>query len=321
MQLISVFLLLFSLLALVGAMLFVAMWQRARRKINLVQILHDGIGHVGVSAVVEYPETSAPLIALLEEEYPRSEAIIVTDMQERLSTFEELLSRYHLIKVNHDYLDGVRALYRSRSRTFRRVVMVDLPMEYRAQAASVGRAVASYDHILYLKGESIVEPNALAYCANVIAMQRPTNIISMQSIAGCGARLERGVAGSSGKRVRLRTNYALAWRRNGVFFALSATILPAAMLFLAFLSGSRMIFASAVITALAVVSFLYLSCRVVTEKGLFRRLDTILRNFCRFLVEKARNFHYLYGKRVQEDDPILERAPVLEQRRNNRRRV
>lgn len=321
MQLISVSLLLFSFLVLAGAILFVAMWQRARRKIGLVQILHEGIGHIGVSAVVEYPETSAPLIALLEEEYPRSEAIIITDMRDKLSAFEELLSRYHLIKVNHDYLEGVRALYRSRSRAFRRVVLVDLPMEHRLRASCIGRAVASYDYILYLTGESIVERNALAYCANIIAMQRPTNVISMQSIAGCNARLERGMTGHSGRSVRLRTNYALAWRRNGVFFALLATLLPAAMLFISFLSGSRMIFASAVITTLAVGAFLYLSCRVVTEKGVFHRLDTILRNFCRFIVERVKNFNYLYGKRAEGDDAVLERVPLLNRRRTNREKL
>ena len=163
MQLISILLFALSLVLLVGAVLFVALWHRTYRKTSLVQLLREDIGHIGVSAIVAYPETPAPLLALLEEEYPHSEAVIITDLQSDNPSFAELLRRYRLVRVNHSHLEGVRALYRSRHRAFRRIVMVDLPMEHREQASDVGRAVASYENHLCLEGESIVERDSLTY--------------------------------------------------------------------------------------------------------------------------------------------------------------
>ena len=80
MQLISILLLLFSVVTLVGALLFVVLWHRSSQKSSMVYQLQESMAHVGISAIVSYPETPAPLIALLEEEYPRSEAVIVTDL-------------------------------------------------------------------------------------------------------------------------------------------------------------------------------------------------------------------------------------------------
>ena len=294
MQLISLLLFLLSLMSLIGAVAFVAMWQRSCRKTTILCHLHESIAHIGVSAVVEYPETSAPLIALLEEEYPRSEAVLITDLQRSHVLFGELIGRYHLIRVNHTHLESVRALYRSRHRAFRRVVLVDLPTEHRDRASAVGAAVASYDYILHLRGESIVERNAIAYCANVVASQLQTDIISLQSIVGAPALLEKGVAKRSERVVHLRTDRALAWRDGRFAIAVLALLLPALMVALAYFVGSRLIFLSATVAMLAVGVFLYVSCRVVTEKGLFVRLDTILRNIYRLIVERAKKFHYLY---------------------------
>ena len=318
MQLISLLLFLFSVVALGGATLFLVLWHRSCRKTEIVQMLREDIGHVGVSAIVEYPETPAPLVALLEEEYTRSEAVVITDLQHRLSPFGELIGQYHLIKVNHTHLPGVRALYRSRHRAYRRVVMVDLPVEYSEQATSIGKKVASYDYLLLLKGESVVEPEAITYCANLIALQSPSNVISLQSVVGCGARLEKSGFESSERVVRLRTNRALAWRNRTLVFALSAMLLPMIMIFVAYISGSRLLFYSAVTVVVAVGVFLYVSCRVVTDKNLFIRFDTILRNFYRFLVERIKNFHYLYKRRWRSDKPLAERIPIFNRKRTNR---
>ena len=89
MQLISALFFALSLLSLVGAVVFVAVWYRSCRLATIVCRMREGIAHIGVSAVVEYPETSAPLIALLEEEYPRSEAIVITDLQHPLYSLGE----------------------------------------------------------------------------------------------------------------------------------------------------------------------------------------------------------------------------------------
>ena len=291
MQLISILLLLFSIVLFVGAIAFVALWHRTYRKTSLVQMLREDIGHIGVSAIVTYPETSAPLIALLEEEYPHSEAVIITDLQNDSSALGELVRRYHLIKVNHSHLEGVRALYRSRHRAFRRVVMVDLPMEYCERASEVGKEVASYENLLCLEGESIVERNSITYCANVAALQSQTERFSLHSFVGAEARFERGVATESDSVLCLRTDCPLAWQKGHLFAAMLALLMPSLIMLAACLSENRLIMLSGVVTASVVALFAYVSNRATTEKSLFKRLDTVLQKFYRFLVEMVKQRH------------------------------
>ena len=282
MQLISILLLLLSIVLFVGAILFVALWHRTYRKTSLVHILREDIGQIGVSAIVAYPETPAPLIALLEEEYPHSEAVIITDLQGEAASFEALIRRYRLIKVNHSHLDGVRALYRSRHRAFRRVVMVDLPMEHRERASEVGKEVASYENLLCLEGESIVERNSLTYCANVAASQSSADRFSMHSFVGADARFENGVVAESDRVVQLRADRPLAWRKGSLLFVLTTLLLSSVMVVLACVAESRILIFAAVVVASVVALFAYISSLAITEKSLFVRLDTVLQKFYRF---------------------------------------
>lgn len=320
MQLISALLLLFSTMLCVGVATFILLWHRIHRKARLVRLLHEGIGHVGVSAVVEYPDTPQPLLALLEEEYPRSEAVIVTDLQHHLSPFGELIERFHLVKVNHSHLTGVRSLYRSRHRAFRRVVMVDLPIEYRNIAFDIAKEVASYDYVLQLQGECVVARDAIVYCANIIASHKATQEISMRSFVGADVYLERSDGSQGADATRLLSDRVLAWRRGGSIFALSAIALPALILGVGYISGSRAMFFVAVAMVVVVVGVLYISCRVMAEKSLFTTLDTILYNFYRFLVDMAKNFHYLYKERIARNINFAWRAKIVDRIRENNRK-
>lgn len=278
---------LFSVVMLVGAVMFVARWHRTYRKVSLVHLLREEVGHIGVSAIVEYPETPAPLVALLEEEYPRSEAVVITDLEGGNPQLGELVKRYYLVRVNHTHLDGVRALYRSRHRALRRVVVVDLPMENWRQAATIGREVASYDNILYLQGESIVEKNALAYCANVVASQESARGVLLRSFVGTDAHLERGVVASDMAKVaHIRADYPLAWRRESILSTLLVMFIPVAVVAVVVMSHNVLLILSAEIVASITLLFLAMSCSVATKKSLFARLNTVFRNFYRYWVGK-----------------------------------
>lgn len=316
MQLISATLFVLSLASLLCTLHFVRRWHNANRRTSLLQIMRNEIGHIGISAIVEYPDTPAPLLALLEEEYPRSEAIIVTDLEHLFSPFGELISRFHLIKVNHSHLTGVRTLYRSRHRAFRRVVLVDLPSKYRRQATEVAREVASFDYILLLRGESKVARNALAYCANIIASQPATKSITLSPIVGAKARLERADRTERSHTIRLATGRPLAWRKTIPLFLIIAAALPAATTLLAHLSGHRVLLLTAIVISLIFATLIYLSCRVVAEKGLFATINTIIENFCRFLVEDFRKISYLYkGSRRKIWSNALSTIYLLRKRR------
>ena len=286
MQLISLLLLVLSIVLFAGAIAFIALWHRTYRKTSLVHILREDIGQIGVSAIVAYPETPAPLIALLEEEYPHSEAVIITDLQSETTSFDALIRRYRMIKVNHTHLEGVRALYRSRHRAFRRVVMVDLPMEHRERASEVGREVASYENLLCLEGESIVERDSLTYCANIAASQPSSDRFSMCSFVGTDAHFVNGVDVDSDRVVQLRADRPLAWRKGRFYTVLLALLLPLVMVVVACMAESRMLIFAAVVIASVIALFAYISSLAITEKSLFVRLDTVLQKFYRFWAKR-----------------------------------
>ena len=318
MQLIAVLFLLFSTLLLGLSLLFVGFWHRTHRNARVEQPLQEGINNIGISVVLEYPDTLSPLLVLLEDRYPYSEVVMVVDLQRHFATFGELIERVRLVRVNHSHLRGVRALSRSRHRAFRRVVMVDLPLECKSRIAKVAKDVALYDYALCLKGESIVAPEAIAHCANIIASHSVVSDISVQSIVGAKAHLERCDSPTSRGGVKLRTDRVLAWRRGGATFALLALCLPSVMLLLAHLSGSRLLLVTAVMVTLSVAAFLYVASRVMRGRSLFVALDTILRNFYRFLVDKVKNFHYLYkGGRGQNKTDIGGVVVLARKRRTN----
>ena len=318
MQLISTLLLALSLTIFVGAVTFLILWHRLYHKCAIAKVLREGIGHIGISAVVEYPDTTAPLMALLEERYPRSEAIIIIDLQESRPIFEELIQLFHLVKVNHTHLKGVRTLYRSRHRTFKRVVMVDLPTEQRFHTTSIAKRVASFDYVLHLPGECQIEYNTLTYCANIIALHPTTNAISLKSIIGAGAHLEYTDQAPRDSTTRVLTHRALAWHKTTPIFLILAITLPSAITLLARISGERSFIISAIVTALTFGMLLYLSCRVVTKKGLYTTTNTIVKNFCRFLVERMKNFYYLYKERKPQEKRPTESLELLNKIQDNR---
>ena len=308
MQLISLLLLVFSVVMLVGAVMFVAHWHHTYRKASLVHMLREDVGHIGVSAIVEYPETPAPLVALLEEEYPRSEAVIITDLQGGNPRLGELVKRYYLVRVNHTHLEGVRALYRSRHRALRRVVVVDLPMEHWRQASAIGREVASYDNILYLQGESIVEQNALTYCANVVASQESAKGVLLRSIVGADAHLERGViADDLGNVAYLRADYPLAWRKESILSTLLVLFMPMLVVPVVVMARNWLLVVSAEMVSVVMLLFLAVSSSVTTKKSLLARLNTVFRNFCRFWVEQVT---IRRGSKTRDTSPFPSRVQV-----------
>ena len=318
MQLISAFLFLLSVVVLSFAVLFVRRWHKGCERASVVRLLREHIEHIGISAVVEYPNTPRPLLALLDEEYTRSEAIVVTDLQHYLSSFGELIRQYNLVRVNHTHLEGVRALYRSRHRAFRRVVLVDLPVEHRANVSAVVAEVASYDYILHLQGESIVEREAITYCANVVASHHNTEDVSMRTIVGAEARLVRNNLPRGKMGRELLADRALAWRKGGGAWSLVALFTPTIVALIAYLTGNVLMVAVMAVLMAELAVFMYVSCRVVTKKNLFVTLGTILSHFYRFIVERVKNNYYLYQRSSSAKKRSMQplRASVRAKRNN-----
>lgn len=315
MQLISLFLFIGALVLLLCAIFFVERWHNASRRCPVVQILREGIGHIGISAIVEYPSTPAPLLSLLEDEYPRSEAIVVTDLLHHPSTFGEVIRQFHLLRVNHNPHSRIRALYRSRHRAYRRVVLIDLPEDCRGEALEVAREVASYNYILHLRGECQVAREAIAYCANIIASYPIAHNLSLKTIVGAEATLERADSIQGQERLCLSASRILAWRETTPPLALFAGMIPAILVVVAHLSGDKLMIITAIVVCLSLLILLYLSWRVVTEKGLFTTTNTIILNFYRYIVEHIKKIYYLYKKRGYRPKGVLLSLRYLVRRR------
>lgn len=321
MQLISALLFALSLISLFCAILFLRRWHNANSCTSLLQVIHNRVGHIGISAIIEYPDSAAPLLALLEEEYPRSEAIVITDLQGHHSPLGNLIKQFHLIKVNHTHLKGVRTLYRSRHRAFRRVVMIDLPAAYRPTAVAIAKSVAAFDYVLLLPKECEVARNTLSYCACIIASYPTTESVSLNAIIGAEARLERVDSIEPHSAIPLTTGRPLAWRKSAPILLMLAIVLPAILLLFAHLSGEKAFTFTAITVALIVALLIYISCCVVTEKGLFTTTNTIIENFCRFLIESIKKIHYLYKERNSQVETPVEEVKFFAQRVNKRKRL
>ena len=321
MYIISTLLLVLSLTILLYAILFVRLWHKAHSRASVVHMLRENIGHIGISAIVEYPDTTAPLLTILEDSYPRSEAIIITDLQNKHSTFGELVQRFHLVKVNHSHLAGVRALYRSRHRAFRRVVMVDLPYEHREQTIKVTKEVASFSYILHLQGESLIAHDTLTYCANIIASHPISESLSIDSIVGASARIEHCNT-SSCRGERLLADRVLAWSKESLLPPAFMLAMPAVLVLLAHLTREPfLLFVAGAITA-TMILLLYLSCRIMAEKGLLATLDTILQSFYRFLLDKIKKLRYLYNERGVRNRPFVKYTnQAISKQQNNQNRI
>lgn len=121
----------------------------------------NGCCDVGLSLLVADGSEMERYERLLGVEYARLEVVAVVDRERDGALFGALMARYHLIRVCYRPsgelpIYGVRGLYRSRKRRFRRLVLLDmahLPTTIRLNAAA---DVASYDYLMpILVGEEL----------------------------------------------------------------------------------------------------------------------------------------------------------------------
>lgn len=294
MQLVVAIIFVVSLITLIGAILFGAVWHQARLEDTTAPILRDSIGDIGISAIIEYPSTTAPLLALLEEEYPRCEVIVITDLQQHAKRFQPIIQRHHLVKVNHSHLNAVHNLYRSRYRNSRRISLVDIPYHHRTMARDIATEIATFDHALYLEGDSEVARGAITLCANFIATQGLLSNIAVRSMIGAKAYLASCSPAEEQNSTIRTTHRALAWHKGGGTITATALFVPLATSLIALIVEDILLILSAGMLYIAMVPTLYISCVVMAEKSLFSTFGIIICNIYRFLLEKSKNLNYLY---------------------------
>ncbi len=164
----------------------------------------DMSGGVGVSILCGRTYDIAWIERLLSEEYICCEVIIVLDVCEQPALFEELYRRYQLfrggaIPASEVTTSEIRALYRSRSRCYRRLVVVDALQCSVELAWNTALTVASYDYLLPLFGrEELLSGTVLRLVAEAgeveqnekrlirTAVGEPIMLVSREAVVSAG---------------------------------------------------------------------------------------------------------------------------------------
>lgn len=130
----------------------------------------------GISVLCSGASGPEEVRRLLDVGYPRYEAVVVLDSARRPEVFAAVLAEYHLIDVNYNPADelpveGVRGLYRSRKRCYRRLVVVDKAFTSRRADLDAAVGVAIYDYVLPLRSGIRMTPFCIGRLAAELSFE------------------------------------------------------------------------------------------------------------------------------------------------------
>ena len=184
---------------------------------------------------------------LLAVEYPDFEVVATLDANDDYETFMSVVERYRMVRVTHSLhhelpASGIRALYRSQERRFRRLILIDKLSSVESDDRNAAACYASYDYLWpladgCLPAEDAVERLAVAvaeYEGDDVAVIRtdngaPSALYRREAVVACGGF--GSAALSRIPRRRIRTIHdVLVWCpvRSGSLLAAGLGIEPAA---------------------------------------------------------------------------------------------
>lgn len=175
-----------------AALLRLGRVERACRRRQLWRTLSGAVAASfdgpGISIVACGATDLRQIADLLAAEYARCEVVLVLDSR-RTSLFRETVARYRMISVDCPLSEElpvpqVRALYRSRLRCFRRLVLVDCASSRTEVALDAAAGVASYDWLLPVCGGRQLVPGAVERLAAEAGDAPAGSIESIESRVG-----------------------------------------------------------------------------------------------------------------------------------------
>lgn len=287
-----------SPILLLTVICFVLLWSRAHRARIRGPLYENAICHIGISIGIAHPRHIEQITAALDSRYPLCEVVVVVDVEQ--SPIEELIQRFHLVRVNFEQLlqgTDVRGLYRSHRRQHQQVVVIDLPQKSRTTPYEAIHRVASYIYIMMLSQNAIPYSDSATYIANTIASYPLDNTISIRSIVGAKVWVQHIHPSQHERLVLVSRPLAYQYSRlSPLLVALLALIAPTLPVAASIATQQNALLIIAAIIVLMELAGIYISCRIVTKRGLLSTFGTIIMNFYRFLVDDMRNFRYLYKK-------------------------
>ena len=148
----------------------------------------ESLGFVGCSAICSGVRSIARIEELLGQEYDRYEVVITIDAELYPEEFSAIISHYRMIRVNCTHSEElpsatVRALYRSRQRSFRRLILVDKPHSDIYGNLDAAATVASYNYLLPVGPTTHLCDKSIEIIAITLSEQDFHNICLLHSVA------------------------------------------------------------------------------------------------------------------------------------------
>ena len=147
---------LFSVLLLAFELWMIRIADATRRRDIIIDDIAgccESLGFVGCSAICSGVRGIDRIEELLGQEYDRYEVIITIDAEQYPEEFRAIISHYRMIRVNCSRSEelpsaAIRNLYRSRQRSFRRLILLDKPHSDIYGDLDAAAIVASYNYLL-----------------------------------------------------------------------------------------------------------------------------------------------------------------------------
>ena len=176
-------------------------WRRVRAFKDFALLEDDrrgcchSLGFIGCSVVCSDITEIKQIEKLLQQEYERYEVIIVLDSLLQAETLHEIITRYRMVSVNCaptlELPATIRHLYRSRQRSYRRLIVVDAPRRSKWDDWNAGVVVASYDYILPISSNMTLYDQAIEHLAVALCTASPYPIDALRSSTSTGIVIAR----------------------------------------------------------------------------------------------------------------------------------
>ncbi len=183
------------LIALAYLAVVVRAVERRRLHTTMRGIGYDALDELGISVLAVDGLVEGQLEALLSVEYPRYEVVIALAGDRPESTLTRCIEQYRLIKVEYHPtgelpVQGVRALYRSRKRRFRRLVVLDLKVDVpRVLRLNAAADVATYEYLLPVACGAKLASGAIELLISELDTLREESFEQVRTIVGRRATL------------------------------------------------------------------------------------------------------------------------------------
>lgn len=170
-----------ALMLVISCIALCRAWHQVRAIENSTLLDEDragcsqSLGFIGCSVVCSGIIDREQIADLLRQEYERYEVIVVLDSTLQAEALHEIVSHYRMVSVNctptFELPVSLRHLYRSRQRSYRRLIVVDAPQRSKWDDWNAGIMVASYDYILPISNgvalyDRAIENLAIALCSS-----------------------------------------------------------------------------------------------------------------------------------------------------------